>query len=118
MEIPKKYFHDRTVLVLLGLNGFVVALTTVLILLRLDISGGDSYIVQYRSNLGLEAFQAGGASTFFAFILFSFFVLIFNTVLSMRVYKTQKRYATTILALTLVLLVFSTVVSNALLVLR
>jgi hypothetical protein len=118
MEIPKKYFHDRLVLLILTINTFLTLLCSVLILLRLDSSQGDSYIVQYRANLGLSAFKAGGSSTFIAFILFALITYLLTIVLSVRVYSFHRHFAVTILSLALLLLVLATIVSNALLVLR
>ncbi len=118
MQVPKRYFHDRLVLLLLSVNTFLAILSSVLILLRMDTSRADSYIVQYRSNLGLSAFKTGGSSTFYSFILFSLMTLIFSVLLSMRVYPFHKQFAIAVLSLSLVLLVLALIVSNALLVLR
>lgn len=118
MQIPKRYFHDRLVLLLLSINTFVATLNSVLILLRMDSSRADSYIVQYRANLGLSAFKAGGSSTFVSFIFFSLMTLAFSAILSMRVYPFHRQFAVVILSLTLLLLALALIVSNALLVLR
>lgn len=118
MQIPKRYFHDRLVLLLLSVNTFLTVLNSVLILLRMDSSRADSYIVQYRSNLGLSAFKAGGSSTFYSFILFGLLTLAFSIILSMRVYPFHRQFAVVILSLGLLLLVLAMIVSNALLVLR
>lgn len=117
-QIPKKYFHDRTVLLLLTTNVFLAALTVIMILLRLNGGAGDGYIVEYRSNLGLSAFKSGGAATFFSFMVFAVLVLAFHTVLSMRVYEARRQFSVTVLAVALLLLILAIVVSNALLVLR
>jgi hypothetical protein len=118
MQIPKRYFHDRLVLLLLSINTFLAVLSSVLILLRMDSSRADSYIVQYRANLGLSAFKAGGSSTFLSFILFAFITLGLSVMLSMRVYPFHKQFAVAILSLGLLLLTLGLIVSNALLVLR
>ena len=118
MHIPKKYIHDRLVLLLLTVNSFLAVLTSVLILLKLDSSRADSYIVEYRANLGLSVFKSGGSATFISFILFVFLILIMNTALSVRIYEHRRYYAVTVLALGLLLLVLAFIVSNALLVLR
>ena len=119
MHIPKHYFHDRLVLLLLSINSFIAILGSLMTLLRLDGSRGDNYIVQYRQNIGLlSAFKAGGSGTFLGFALFSIAVLIFHTVLSMRVYSVQRQFAVVILVLCLLLLVLILLVSNALLVQR
>lgn len=119
MHIPKHYFHDRLVLLLLSINTFVAILGSLLTLLRLDGSRGDNYIVQYRQNIGLlSAFKAGGSGTFLAFALFSVAILIFHTILSMRVYVVRRQFALVILMLCSLLLVLTLLVSNALLVQR
>jgi cytochrome c biogenesis protein CcdA len=118
MHIPKKYFQDRMVLLLLSVNAFITLLSSILILLRLDNGRSDGYIIQYRSNLGLSAYKAGAATTFIAFILFSILVLVFHTVLSMRVYHVRRHFAVAVLGMGLLLLVLGLIVSNALLVLR
>lgn len=117
MQIPKKFFHDRAVLLLLSINTFLALLGVLLILLRLD-AGQDGYIVEYRSNLGLSAFKSGGAGTFFSFIIFYVLVLAFHTFLSIRVYDIRRRLSLTVLGFGLLLLLLAVIVSNALLVLR
>jgi hypothetical protein len=118
MHIPKKYFHDRIVLMLLSTNVFLTVLNSMLILLRLDAGKAGGYTVEYRSNLGLSAFKIGGASTIISFIIFSALVLVLHTLLSMRVYSIRRHFSVTLLAMGTLLLLLSTIVSNALLVLR
>ena len=118
IHIPKNYFHDRFVLLFLTINTFLTALLSVLILLRLDSSRAESYIVQYRANLGVNAFRSGSGSTFLMFIAFALMVLIFHIVLSMRVYSLHRQFALAVLCLGLLLLVMALFVSNALLVQR
>jgi hypothetical protein len=118
MNIPKKFFHDRMVLLLLSMNTFVALLSSILILLRLDGGRTDGYIVQYRANLGLSAFKTGSASTLISFIIFAALVLVLHTVLSMRVFHLRRHFSVAILAMGLLLLILGMIVSNALLVLR
>lgn len=118
MNIPKKYFHDRMVLLLLSTNTFVTLLASILILLRLDGGRTDGYIVQYRANLGLSAFKTGDASTLISFIVFAGLVLLFHTLMSIKVYHVRRQFSVSVLAMGLLLLVLVLIVSNALLVLR
>lgn len=118
MQVSKRYFHDRLVLLLLSTNTFLALLSGILILLRMDSSRTDNYIVQYRPSLGLSAFKTGGSATFYSFILFAVVTLVLSVLLSMRVYPFHKQFAVTILSLTVLLLVLTLIVSNALLVLR
>lgn len=118
METPKRFLHNRLVLLLLTVNSFLVLLTTVLILLRLGGGRSDGYFIQYRSNLGLNAYKVGGYSNLLAFIVFAIFVMAFHTVVSHRLYHQRRHASLVILALGTLLLGLTLVVSNALLVLR
>lgn len=118
MHIPKRYFHDRLVLLLLSVNTFLALLCSVLIALKIDSTRPEGYIIEYRSNLGLSAFKSGGAITIISFIVFSALVLVFHTVLSIRVYSIRRQFAVAVLGMGLLLLTLSIIVSNALLVLR
>ena len=117
MHIPKDYFHDRMILLFLSASTFFALLNSILILLRLDSSRG-TYIIQYRANLGLSAYKAGDSTTFLSFVLFGFIILAFQVILSMRAFNIHRQYAIVISALSLLLLILSIVVSNALLTLR
>lgn len=114
MHIPKNYFHDRLVLLLLSVSTFAALLNTVLIFLRLDNSK-TSYIIQYRANLGLGAYKSGDATTFWSFALFGLLILAIEVILSMRAFPIRRQYAIAICSLSLLLLVLSIVVSSALL---
>lgn len=118
MHIPKKYLHDRIVLLMLSINTFLALLCSVLILLKLDSGRSEGYIIQYRANLGLSAFKSGGAITLISFILFSGLVLVFHTLLSIRVYTIRRQFSVTVLGMGMLLLIIAIIVSNALLVLR
>lgn len=117
MSNTRAYFHDRLVLLFLTINSFLVVLISLTVLLRLD---GQSigYIVQYRSNLGLDGFKVGEASDMFSFVIFAVLVFAFQSVMSMRVYRIRKLIAHVTVVLTALILVFCLIVSNALLVLR
>ena len=117
MHIPKNYFHDRLILLLLSSSTFLAILNAVLIILRLDSSRG-SYIIQYRANLGLSAYRAGDSSTFITLVVFGFMILIFQIVLSMRIFEANRQYALVISTLSLMLLIMTVVVGNSLLALR
>ena len=117
MHIPKNYFQDRFILLFLSCSLFAVILNSLLTLLRLDNSRG-SYIVQYRGNLGLSAYKTGDSSTFIALVIFGLLIFGFQIALSMKAYKIRRSVAIAISALCLLLLIFTIIVSNALLALR
>jgi len=117
MTIPKEYLRDRLALLLVSINGFLLLLLTVLILLRLDTSH-NSYIVQYRSDVVINAFRSGSSIDLLSFIVFGILVFILNTLISLRAYLIHRQLALTVLGLGTLLLVLAIIVSNALLVLR
>jgi hypothetical protein len=118
MAIPKNYFQDRLVLLLLSFNFFFTVVTSLLILFRLDSSNSEGIVSQYHANLGLSAYKPGSTSTFLSFIGFTLFVLVLNTLLSMRMYHRRREFSIAILWMGLLLLLLALVVSNALSVLQ
>lgn len=118
MHTPKKYMHDRIVLLLLSINSFLVLSGMVAILLRLDAARSSGYIAEYRANLGVAAFSPGGLDDILAFIVFMFIVFGINMALSMKLYTRRRDYGLTVLGMGTLLLVLTIIVSNALLVLR
>jgi hypothetical protein len=118
MASTKKYFHDHQVLLLLSINAFLAIAGSLFILLRLSTSQGSSYIVQYRSSLGINAFKNGTITDLLSFIAFALLVLLVHTMLSIRAYNVHRQLAMAILSLGILLLVLTIIISNALLVLR
>ena len=119
MPIPKKYLHDKLVLLLLSANIFLALLCAVLIFLRLNIGqGAEGYIVEYRSNLGISAFRVGGVMGLISFAGFAVVLAVANIALSVRTYKVRRELALSVLASGVLLLLFATIVSNALMVLH
>lgn len=89
-----------------------------LVLARLGAGHGNSYIVQYRSSLGINAFKTGGVSDLLSFILFAFLILAIHSTLSLRIYAVNRQLAIVVLALGIMLLVLTMIISNALLMLH
>ena len=115
MHIPKNYFHDRVVLLLISINTFLTLLSGVLVLLNIDFNRPDGYIVQYRANLGLSAYKAGSSLILLSFIGFALAVMVLHTMLSMKMYAHRRNFAIATLGLGLLLLIITLFVSNALL---
>ena len=60
MHIPKKYFQDRMVLLLLSVNVFITLLSSILILLRLD-NGRIAVVARFEGvneNAAIEVLSA------------------------------------------------------------
>jgi hypothetical protein len=118
MHIPKKYLHDKLILLLVSISIFLAFMCTALILLRAGIGQGvDGYIVQYRANLGLSAFQKGSVVPILSFIFFVLATLVINVLLSIRTYSLRRTLSLTVLSLGILILLLAVIVSNALLAL-
>ncbi|MCA9344240.1 hypothetical protein KC946_00220 [Candidatus Saccharibacteria bacterium] len=118
MHIPKNYLSDRTILLFLTVNSFLTILGSVLIFWRLSSGQGSNYIVTYRANLGISAYNGGQVLDILAFIAFLALVLAMNTLISMKVYSHHRYYAVVVLGLGSILALLAIIVSNALLILR
>jgi hypothetical protein len=118
MHIPKNYLHDKLVLLLVSTNVFLAFLCIILILLRGGIGQGvDGYIVEYRANLGLSAFQKGSIVAILSFIAFVVVVLITNVLISIGTYNLRRALSLSVLGLGVLVLLLAVIVSNALLAL-
>jgi hypothetical protein len=118
MPIPKKYLHDKLVLLLLSANIFLAFLCAVLIFLRLNIGQGDGYIVEYRSNLGISAFRVGSIAGILSFAVFAVIIVVTNISLSVRTYRIRRDLSLAVLAAGILLLLMGIIVSNSLMVLH
>jgi hypothetical protein len=119
MPTSKKYLHDKLILLLLSANIFLAFLCAVLIFLRLNIGqGGEGYIVEYRSNLGISALRVGGISGLLSFAGLAIVLVVANITLSVRTYRIRRELSLAILAAGILLLLLAVIVSNALMVLH
>lgn len=110
MRIPKKYFQDRVVLLLLSMNTFLTLFNSVLVLLWLDSRSGDGYIVRYWSNRRLDDSSYGNTFEVLSFVALAAFILFFHAVLSMKIYDARRHFAVAILGFGLLLLVLMAMV--------
>lgn len=119
MATPKNFLQDRTALLLTSGNAFLALVATVLVLLKVGSGQGTgSYIVSYRSSLGLDAYRSGTKWDVASFILFGVMVFAIGVLLAYQTYPIKRELALTILGLTVPLLVLLIIVANSLLVLH
>jgi len=118
MSTPKRYIHDRIVLLLLTANTFFAVLTSMLILLRLDNARSDVYLLQFRPSLGYSGYSYSNSTGMLSFAAFAMFILLFHTILSIKVYSIRRLFAVIVLGMGLLLILLSLVISNALLLQR
>jgi hypothetical protein len=114
MATPKKYFHDRTVLLLLSINLFVALLLVVWIAAKLQGGHTSAYFIQYRQNLGLT-FRTGGVSGPLSFVVFDLATLVATVVLSRKAYPIRRQLAITLIGLGIFLQILAFIVSRQLL---
>jgi hypothetical protein len=119
MHIPKKYLHDKFALLLASANAFLAFLSIVLILFRGGVvgQGADGYIVQFRENLGLSAYEKGSVVPILSFMVFAIVIAGVNIILSIKVYPLRRALSLTLLALGALVMLLTVIVSNALLAL-
>src|SRR3990167_2183077 len=113
MATEKRYLHDRLVLLLLSISAFLALSGSTLILFQLNQNRANGYIVEYRANLGISAFRTGQLIEMLAIVVFLFLILVIHTILSRRIYHTNRHYSLWILSLGILLLVLGIIVSSA-----
>jgi len=119
MATQKHFLQDRTALLLVSGTAFLTLAAVVLIILKLDDGQGTgSYIISYRSTLGIDRYTTGTVTDILSFIVAAVLIFVVGVVLGYRTYPIKRELSLTVLALTMPLLLFLIVVSNALLVLR
>lgn len=116
MHIHKHYIHDKTVLTLLVVNSALFAIVCLSVLLRANSSVGETFIVQYRSNLGALQLKSGPISEIRMFLLFGLVALVGSILLSIKIYGHRRHVATALLGATPFLLLLALAISDRLIV--
>jgi hypothetical protein len=118
MATNKHFLQDRTALLLVSSTAFLMLLAVTLILLKLGSGRNTSnYIVSYRASLGIDRYTTGTVKDIVAFIVAAVLMFSISLAMSYKSYRVKRELSLVILALTVPLLLFLIVVSNALLVL-
>jgi hypothetical protein len=115
MTIPSRYFHNRSILLLLIINSVLVLLGIILILFRLDSNTTTNYIVEYRANLGIGEYVIGSAFDMVAFVIFLVVNFGLCVLISLRVFVVRKHVSIMILSVSCLLSLLTIIVSLALL---
>lgn len=114
MPIQKSYFQDRLILLILSINTFLALALVVTSLL--SISEADAgFIKEFRSDLGLDGYKAGGVLDIVSFAVFSVLLYAFQLLSSVRIYHIRRHLSLIILVLALIVYIFTFMVINALL---
>jgi hypothetical protein len=118
MELPKKFLHDRIVLILITLIAALVVVGVSVVFLRFDISKNPTTIVAYRPNISGSSYQSGKPIDIYSLAVYIAVTAIVAVVLSARVYTVKRAVSLFILSSTVFLLILATIVSNALISLQ
>jgi hypothetical protein len=119
MAVQKHFLQDRTALLLVSGIAFLTLAAIVLILLKIGSGQGTSnYIISYRASLGIDRYSTGTIKDVLSFIVAAVLIFAVGVVSGYRTYPVRRELSLVILVLTVPLLLFLIVVSNALLVLR
>lgn len=118
--VSKKYFHDKTILLLLSVVGFLTICITLSVVLRLGTGQGISdYYVEYRQGPSSSArgdfSPTGNVWAILTFVWFGLIVAVVSTGLSIKTYTIKRELAVIVLALAVILLLLAAIVSNVLL---
>lgn len=118
MDIPKKYFQDRTILFLLSVNAFLMFAVVALVVFNLGI-GKTEHIVQCRdcSNPSVVArtYIRGNIYNIVAFIFYAVGLTLFNAYITTRLFRINRQLSVIVLAFTTLLLTIAFTVSYYLL---
>ena len=115
MAQKKGFFQDRLMLLLFSSNIFFALLVLVLLAFRLGDSQSGTYITQYRSNLGLDAYNRGNSTEFFIFGFFAIMTVLVHTLLSRKIYDVRRGFSIAVMCMGTIILLMLIRVSDALL---
>jgi hypothetical protein len=114
MELPKKFLHDRLVLLLLSVIAGLVVIGVSLVLLRFDVSRNPTTVAAYRPNISGTQYISGKPIDIYSLALFMIIISVAAIFISARVYEVKKPAAMFLLSATVFLLILSTIVANSL----
>ncbi len=118
MELPKKYLHDRLVLLFIMLLTVLFVVGVSLVLLRFDLSKNPTTIVAYRPNVSGASYQSGKPIDIYSMAIFMIVTAIGAVILSARIYMLKRYLSIFVLASSAFLMVLAIIVANSLISLQ
>ncbi|HEX5394885.1 MAG TPA: hypothetical protein VFW52_00825 [Candidatus Saccharimonadales bacterium] len=118
MEAPKKYLHDRVVLLLLTVMAILLVIGVSLVLMRFDPSRNPTTTIAYRPSVTGTQYQSGKPLDIY--LMAAFMIIIAGTalILSLQTHPIRRFLSVFILSSTIFLLAMAIIVSNALISLQ
>lgn len=114
MESPKKFLHDRLVLLFITTIAVLVVVGVSLVLLRFDVSRNPTTIVAYRPNVSGTQYISGKPIDIYSLAIFMVAISAAAIIISARVYEVKRHAALFMLGSTVFLLILSIIVANSL----
>lgn len=108
MELPKKFLHDRVVLLLLSLIALLVVVGVSVVLLRFDVSKNPTTVVAYRPNISGASYLSGKPIDIYSLAVFMVLTAAGGVLLSARIYRVRHYASVFMLASTAFLLIVAT----------
>ncbi len=113
MHVPKHYFHDRSILALVGANMALFVLSTLSVLLGVNPDENPTSIVAYRDATKIGQIP-GPTTDLYQFALFALIVTSATVLLSMKLYIHRRHLSVGVLGLNSLLLILTIIIFNAL----
>jgi hypothetical protein len=114
VDIPKKFLHDRQVLLLITIMAVLLVIGVSVVLLRFDVSRNPTTIVAYRPNITGTQYISGKPIDIYSLAVFMLMTSAAAVIISSRVYNAKRHAALFLLSSTIFLLILSTIVANSL----
>jgi hypothetical protein len=111
MEIPKKFLHDRTVLLLVTFITLVLVIGVSVVLLRFDASKNPTTTVAYRPSIVGSQYQSGKPIDIYSMAVYMVVTAVAGIFLAAKIYKVRHYLSIFLLSSTALLLVLAIRVS-------
>ncbi len=118
MQIPKKFFHDRIILLLITVLAMLLAAGVSLILLKFDASNNPATIVAFRPNVIGNNYVSGHPIDIYSLAVFMVLTSAGAALLSAHIYEVRRYLSIFILATSVLLMILSVIVANSLISLQ
>jgi len=90
MDQPKKFLHDRAILLLITLIAVLVVVGVAVVLLRFDVSKNPTTIVAYRPNISGSSYLSGKPIDIYSLAVFMVATAAGSIFFSSRVYAIRR----------------------------
>ena len=111
METPRKFLHNRTVLLLITLISLVVVIGVSTVLLRFDASKNPTTTVAYRPSIVGSQYQSGKPIDIYSMAVYMIITAVAGVFLSARIYAVRRYLSIFMLSSTALLIILAIRVS-------